>query len=103
MTNGSPERKRKPRGFSDPWTKPAYDLFTNLIDVHGPEKRVLLNTFSVWIAFAAALSTGFGGCFVAIETGGVGIVPGWIIGLVVGVVVFNVVMGWLTKDRYYRP
>ncbi len=96
-------KRRKPKGFSEPWSKPAYDLFTNMIDVHGPEKRALLNTFSVWIAFAAALSTGVGGCFFAIETGAVGIAPGWLIGLVVGAIVFNIVMGWLKADRYYRP
>ena len=97
-------RKRKtPKGFSGPGTKPLYDMFAGMLDVHGPEKRTLLNTFSVWIAFAAAVSTGFGGCFFAIETGGVGIVSGWIIGLVVGAIVFNVVAGWLTEDRFFRP
>ncbi len=100
---GRRKRNRKPKGFSEPWSKPAYDLFTDMIDVHGPEKRTLLNTFSVWIAAAAALSSGFGGCFFAIEKGGVGIVSGWIIGLFVGAIIFNVVMGWLTEDRYYRP
>jgi fructose-specific phosphotransferase system IIC component len=100
---GRRRRKKKPRGFSAPGTKPLYDAFTDMIDVHGPEKRTLLNTFSVWIAFAAALSTGFGGCMFAIETGGVGIVGGWIIGIVAGVIVFNIVAGWLAKDRYYRP
>lgn len=97
------KRERKPQGFSDPWPKPAYDAFANMIDVHGPEKRTLLNTVSVWLAFAAALSTGFDGCFFAIETGGIGIVAGWIVGIVAGVVVFNIVMGWLAEDRYYRP
>ena len=97
-------RKRgKPKGFSSRGTKPLYDAFTNMIDVHGPEKRTLLNTFSVWIAFAAALSSGFGGCFFAIEKGGVGIVPGWIVGLFIGAIVFNVVAGWLTEDRFFRP
>jgi len=100
---GRRKRKKKPQGFSEPWSKPEYDLFTNLIDVHGPEKRAMLNTFSVWIAFAAAVSTGFGGCFLAVETGGTGVVSGWIIGLVVGAIVFNVVMGWLTESRHYRP
>ena len=37
------------------------------------------------------------------EPGGVGIVGGWIIGLVAGVIAFNVVAGWLTEDRYFRP
>jgi len=96
-------RKRRPRGFSEPWSKPVYDAFTNGIDVHGPEKRGLLNVFSVWIAFAAALSTGFGGCFIAIESGGVGIVSGWLVGILAGVIAFNVVMGWLAGGRYYRP
>ena len=96
-------KRKKPKGFSGPGTKPLYDMFTGMLDVHGPEKRTLLNTFSVWIAFAAALSSGFGGCFLAIEEGGVGIVPGWIIGLVVGAIVFNVVAGWLTEDRFFRP
>ena len=100
---GRRKRNRKPKGFSGPGTKPLYDMFTDLIDVHGSEKRALLNTFSVWIAFAAAVSTGFGGCFFAIETGGVGIVSGWIIGLIVGAIAFNVVAGWLTKDRFFRP
>ena len=100
---GRRKRKRKPKGFSESWSKPEYDLLTNLTDVHGPEKRTMLNTFSIWIAFAAALSTGFGGCMFAIETGGVGIVGGWIIGIVAGVIVFNVVAGWLAEDRYFRP
>ena len=100
---GRQTRKRKPKGFSAPHTRPLYDAFTNMIDVHGPEKRTMLNTFSLWIAFAAALSTGFGGCFFAIETWDVGVIPGWIVGLVVGVIVFNWTMGWLTEDRYYRP
>ncbi len=95
-------RKRKPRGFSDsPW-RGIYDPFTEFLGVDGPEKRTMLNTFSIWIAFAAAVSSGFGGCFFAIEEGGVGIVPGWAIGLFTGAIVFNVVMGWLEKDRYYR-
>ena len=96
-------KRKKPKGFSAPGTKPLYDAFSNLLGVHGPEKRAMLNTFSMWIAFAAALSTGFGGCFFAIEKGGVGIVSGWIIGLFVGAIVFNVVMRWLAEDRYYRP
>jgi len=96
-------KKRRPKGFSSKTTKPLYDAFTNMIDAHGPEKRGLLNVFSVWIAFAAALSTGFGGCFFAIETWDVGVVPGWIIGLFAGAIAFNVVMGWLTEDRYFRP
>ena len=96
-------KQKKPKGFTGSGTKPLYDVFTNLIDVHGPEKRSLLNTFSVWIAFSAAISTGFGGCFFAIETGGVGIVSGWIIGLVAGAIAFNLVAGHLTKGRYFRP
>ena len=96
-------KREKPKGFSEPWSKPAYDAFSNLLDVHGPEKRQALNSVSLWIAGAAALSSAFGGCFFAIEKGGVGIVPGWIIGLVIGVIVFNVAMGWLAEDRYYRP
>ena len=83
---GRRKQTKRPKGFSERGTKPAYDLFTNLIDVHGPEKRAMLNTFSVWIAFAAAVSTGFGGCFFAVETGGTGVVSGWIIGLVVGAI-----------------
>jgi hypothetical protein len=78
-------------------------MFTNMIDVHGPEKRTLLNSFSVWIACSAAISSGFTGCFVAIETGGVGIVSGWIVGLVVGVIAFTVTANWLSKDRFFRP
>ena len=97
------KRNKKPRGFSEPWSKPAYDLFSDMLDVHGPEKRQALNGVSLSIAGAAALSSAFGGCFFAIEKGGVGIVPGWLIGLVVAVIVFNLVMGWLKADRYYRP
>ena len=97
-------RKRKrPKGFSEPWSKPVYDAFSNMLDKHGPEKREALNGVSLWIAASAALSSAFGGCFFAIEKGGVGIVPGWLIGLVVAVIVFNFVMGWLKADRYYRP
>jgi hypothetical protein len=96
-------KQKKRQGFSSPETKPLYDAFTNMIDVHGPEKRAMLNTFSMWIAFAAALSTGFGGCMFAIETGGVGIVAGWIIGLVVGAIAFNVVANWLASNRFFRP
>jgi len=96
-------KKRRPKGFSSKATKPLYDAFTNMIDVHGREKRGLLNVFSLWIAFAAAVSTGFGGCFVAIESGGVGIVSGWLVGILAGVIVFNLVMNWLARDRYFRP
>ncbi len=100
---GCRKRNKKPRGFSEPWSKPAYDLFTNMVDVHGPEKRGLLNVFSLVIAFSMALSSGIGGCFFAIETVDVGIVSGWIIGLIAGVAVFNLAMHWLEEDRYYRP
>jgi len=97
-------RKRKrPKGFSEPWSKPGYDLFTDMLDVRGREKRQALNGVSLSIAGAAALSSAFGGCFFAIEKGGTGIVSGWIIGFFVGAIVFNVVMGWLKADRYYRP
>ena len=96
-------RRKKSQGFSSKETKPLYDAFTNRINVHGPEKREMLNTFSMWIAGSAALSTSFGGCFFAVETVGVGIVAGWLIGLFVGVIVFNAVASWLTEEWYFRP
>ncbi len=97
------KRNRRRRGFSEPWSKPVYDAFSNMLDVRGHEKRQALNGVALWIAGAAGLSSAFGGRSFAIEKGGVGIVPGWIIGVVVGAVVFSVVMGWLVEDRYYRP
>ncbi len=96
-------RKRKPRGFSEPETKPMLDPFFNIFDVHGGEKRSVLNDFSAWIALSAALSTGYLSCMVGVEEAGLNVVWCWAIGLVVGAVVFNVVMGWLAGDRYYRP
>ena len=100
---GRRKRKMRPKGFSGPGTKPIFDMFTHIVDIRGPEKRSMFNSFSALIACAVAVSSGFTGCFVAIETGGVGIVSGWIVGLVVGIIAFNVVAGWLTKDRFFRP
>ncbi len=97
------KRKRKPRGFSEPETKPMLDPFFNMLDVHGGEKRSMLNDFSVWIALSAALSSGYMGCMVAVEEAELNPVWCWVIGISVGAFVFNVVMGWLEGDRYYRP
>ncbi len=99
---GRRKKKRRPEGFSEPWSKPAYDAFSDMLDVHGPDKRGVLNVFSIAIAGATALSTGFTGCFIAVESG-LGVVAGWILGLFAGATVFSVVMGWLRDDRYYRP
>lgn len=100
---GRRKRRKRPKGFSERGTKPAYDLFTNLIDVHGPEKRTLLNTFSIWIAAACSLVSGFTGCMVAVERTGLGVIGSWIVGVAIAAVVFNWAMGWLQRDRYYRP
>jgi len=82
---------------------PPYRMFTDFLNVHGPEKRKLLNSFSIWIAGAAALSSGFTGCFVAIENFDVGIVPAWIIGFFVGTFAFSIAANWLAGDRFFRP
>ena len=82
---------------------PLYKMFTYVIDAHGSEKRGLLNWCAVWIACSVAISSGFTGCFMAIENGDVGVVSGWIIGLVVGAIAFSVTAGWLSKDRFFRP
>ena len=56
----------------------------------------------MWIAASAALSTGFTGCMIVWENGH-GIVWGWIVAFFIATFVFNAVMRWMEKDRYFRP
>ena len=97
------KRGKRPQGFSDrPW-RGIYDPATKFLGVEGREKRQLLNTVSLWIAISIAVSSGFTGCFIGIEVGGLGVVSSWIIGLVVGAFAFSLAVDWLTKDRFLRP
>ena len=66
---GRRRRKKGPKGFSDPATKATFDAFSELSGIHGPAKRRVLNAFSIRIAAAAALSTGFTGCMILWEGG----------------------------------
>ena len=95
-------RKRRPRGFSDRSTKATFDAFSELSGIHGPAKRRVLNGFAMWIAASAALSTGFTGCMIVWENGH-GIIWGWIAAFFIATFVFNAVMRWMAKDRYFRP
>ena len=94
-------KRKKPKGFSNPRTKASFDAFSEMSGIHGPDKRRVFNAFSIWIAAAAGLSTGFTGCIIVYEEGW-GVVWGWIAGFFIATFVVNTAMRWMAKDRFFR-